>query len=589
MLIDHKEDAANASSSEKFPSPVSGNINDNVPTSGDVHLYSDPASYYSSMPMLYADCEGLDGGENVPRGARYKRGDGLGITARPPTTRLDPGRPGEKTGRAAHSSQRDLSWANTPETRKREYAVTQLYPRLLYTFSDVVVFVLRNSKTFESIVLEKLLDWASASIEKSLNQPALPHMIIALNASDLSLDERQWGVEEATRCLLSDIEGAIHRVPRFQEYAKLWRDAGRVINTTRDLLECYYSSITVVRIPSQGRYMLMNEQISKLHFEIKKCCQVSYWTKKRVRMLSSDEKLQVFLQSAFDHFSQNLNSPFDFVKEAVKNNPIPRDFGGNILKLAIAVRDHNCFVDPHDGQNIWLALSQMVASCLMLNSARQSLLGSIIQLLDDVYADLCDEALESFCNMYWPCSFSNEHGRCVNMKSGHNPKGHQNRAGKIIAAGDYKSKFDFHTYADVWISNISHYLEKIQKEVYAASIHDDSLTEPEAAARVHCKTMNDFYRNVGDNVFQFVSHTTCFSCLRELPEHPLPCGHVLCTPCVKSYGRQVEKSVFQLGFCPLHVAETEFVAEFPWRVKIKPLHAGTRILSLDGYAYSLAF
>jgi hypothetical protein len=224
-------------------------------------------------------------------------------------------------------------------------------------------------------VLEKLLDWASASIEKSLNQPALPHMIIALNASDLQLDEKQWGVEEATRILMDDIEGAISRVPRFQEYANLWRETGRDIKTTRDLLECYYSSVTVVRIPNQGRYMLMNEQISKLHFEIKKCCQMSYWTKKRVRMLSSDEKLQVFLQSAFDHFSQNLNNPFDFVKEAVKNNPIQRDFGGNILKLAIAVRDNNCFVDQYDGHKIWLALSQMVASCLMLNSARQSLLG----------------------------------------------------------------------------------------------------------------------------------------------------------------------------------------------------------------------
>jgi hypothetical protein len=168
------------------------------------------------------------------------------------------------------------------------------------------------------------------------------------------------------------------------------------------------------------------------------------------------------------------------------------------------------------------------------------------------------------------------------MKSGHNSKGHQNSAGRILASGRYQSDFDFDKYADVWINNISHYLEKVQKEVYAASIHDDSLTEPEAAARAHCKTMNEFYRNVGDNLFLFVSHSTCFSCLRELPEHPLPCGHVLCTPCVKSYARQVEKSVFQLGFCPLHVAETEFVSGFPWKIKIKPLHAGTRILSLDG-------
>jgi hypothetical protein len=231
-------------------------------------------------------------------------------------------------------------------------------------------------RVFESIVLEKLLDWASASIEKSLNQPALPHVIIALNATDLKIDEKQWDIKEATRILMSDIEGAISRVPRFGEYALMWRNAGRSIRTTKDLLECYYPSVTVVRIPTHGRYMLINEQIGKLHSEIRQSCEASYWTKKRVRMLSNDEKLQVYLQSAFDHFSQNLDIPFDFVKEAVKNNPIPRDFGGNILKLAIAVKDNNKFVNHYDGPKIFAELSHMVASCLMLNSARQSLLGT---------------------------------------------------------------------------------------------------------------------------------------------------------------------------------------------------------------------
>ncbi|KAH8667562.1 hypothetical protein BGZ60DRAFT_564753 [Tricladium varicosporioides] len=582
MLIDHQENSIEmANPTSRFSSPVTGSINDNIPTSGDVHLYSDPATYYSARPMLYADCEGLDGGENVPRGARYKlRDDAPPQAARSSSARNDP-KFRKKIRKASHSSQRDITWATTPETRKREYAVTQLYPRLLYTFSDVVVFVLRNPKVFESVVLEKLLDWASASIEKSLNQPALPHVIIALNATDLQIDEKQWGVREATAILMSDIEGAISRVPRFGEYAHLWREAGRLITTTKDLLECYYSSVTVVRIPTHGRYMLMNEQISKLHSQIQTCCEASYLTKKRVRMLSNDEKLQVYLQSAFDHFSHNLEVPFDFVKEAVKNNPIPRDFGGNILKLAIAVRDHNSFVNHYDGANIFTKLSHMVASCLMLNSARQSLLGSTVQLLEDIYADMCDEALDNFCNMYWPCSFRNANGKCCNMKSGHNPKGHQNSNGRILATGGYESNFHFDDYADEWINNIKVELEKIQQEVHSTMFRHPSWTEPDAAAKIHRRMMNEFYRNVGD-VYQFVSHSTCFSCLRELPEHPLPCGHILCTPCVNSYGRQAEKTVMKLDSCPLHAVDTEFVNGFPWKIKIKPLYAGTRILSLDG-------
>lgn len=76
--------------------------------------------------MLYADCEGLDGGENIPRASRSK--------------------PRERTRKNGHSSKRALAWASTEETQKRGYAVARLYPRLLYIFSDVVVFVLRNSK-----------------------------------------------------------------------------------------------------------------------------------------------------------------------------------------------------------------------------------------------------------------------------------------------------------------------------------------------------------------------------------------------------------------------------------------------------------
>lgn len=52
----------------------------------------------------------------------------------------------KKLKKNRHGSERDIVWAVTPETKKREYAVTQLYPRLLYTFSDVVVFVLRNPR-----------------------------------------------------------------------------------------------------------------------------------------------------------------------------------------------------------------------------------------------------------------------------------------------------------------------------------------------------------------------------------------------------------------------------------------------------------
>lgn len=122
-----------------FPTPVVGSVDEDVPTSGDVHLYSDPLTSATNNPTLYADCEGLEGGERNPIGARLKRKD--------KTSKI--GRVGsfeQNAQKIHHTSEREITWADTNAKQSREFAVTHLYPRLLYTFSDVVVFVLKNPR-----------------------------------------------------------------------------------------------------------------------------------------------------------------------------------------------------------------------------------------------------------------------------------------------------------------------------------------------------------------------------------------------------------------------------------------------------------
>lgn len=123
----------NSGRSLNYPVPVVGSINDDGPTSGDVHLYADPGTSNTNRPILYADCEGLQGGESLPGAARSARARG-----KPSALRGKVGKP--------QASSTNIQWANSPETKKREFAVMELYPRLLYTFSDVVVFVLRNTR-----------------------------------------------------------------------------------------------------------------------------------------------------------------------------------------------------------------------------------------------------------------------------------------------------------------------------------------------------------------------------------------------------------------------------------------------------------
>ena len=67
MLVSLKEHKVPTHADSTFESPVVGSMKHDIsPTSGDVHLYADPETAYTTQPMLYADCEGLQGDETEP-------------------------------------------------------------------------------------------------------------------------------------------------------------------------------------------------------------------------------------------------------------------------------------------------------------------------------------------------------------------------------------------------------------------------------------------------------------------------------------------------------------------------------------------
>jgi hypothetical protein len=90
--------------------------------SGEVHLFADPLTYTKRRPFFYADCEGFSGGND------------------PPMTFLQ-----EKHAQAATGwgKKREISWTKE-EQRSRQWIVENLYPRILFTFSDTICFVTRN-------------------------------------------------------------------------------------------------------------------------------------------------------------------------------------------------------------------------------------------------------------------------------------------------------------------------------------------------------------------------------------------------------------------------------------------------------------
>jgi hypothetical protein len=96
------------------------------PTSGDVHLYADLCSRESLQPILYADCEGF-GAKKSPVAATSTN-DGARLT--------------ERLGASMTTG---LKWAKRLFGRDaknhRSFAVDEMFPRVLYAFSDVICFV----------------------------------------------------------------------------------------------------------------------------------------------------------------------------------------------------------------------------------------------------------------------------------------------------------------------------------------------------------------------------------------------------------------------------------------------------------------
>ncbi|KAK8254092.1 hypothetical protein IWZ00DRAFT_435915 [Phyllosticta capitalensis] len=550
----------------EHPTPVVGEPGVLDPTSADVHLYSDPSTAQDDNPILFADCEGLTGGSRPPVSAVMKQRFGTFGT-----------RDENTSSHAIPLSSREITW----DCASREVAVTNLYPRLLYTFSDVVVFVLKNHRVVEN-VLEKLVGWAASAIETSSNQPLLPHAILALNAEDYNINESLWDIKAATTDMLKSLEKTVDQNETFKQAAQYWRERDRQIETVEQLMLCYYSSIQVIRIPRQRRPKLVHEQIGNLYNAIREACLAARLQREELRMLLEVEELQCYLDQAFDHFARVVDKPFDFVSASRLHSPIPLDFGGNILKLVLKVMD--TWQDKTKPKQVFDVLSYVVASAIMLDVARTKKKGKAnagrIDTIFPQYNEQLENALETFCNSHWPCEYVTDSGaRCVNVRNGHS-KGHQTKDGRVLAAGDYASRFSFQGYHQSF--NIKVYFALQQLLEYLELEKKFGKEEKEAAARIHQQILSVFYRrcareDVGPN---FISHSACFCCLFEMPEHSLPCGHVFCTSCVKAYGNASGKNELTIQACPLCSSDAGPV----WSHKIgfKPETAGVRILSLDG-------
>ncbi|PNP76628.1 hypothetical protein FNYG_10047 [Fusarium nygamai] len=162
-------------------------------TTGEVNLYLDPSTFGTVAPMFYADCEGLLGTE--PLAAEHQT-------------------------EWARYGQRYLIESKDGKPVDRRTAVKTIYPRFLYIFSDVICYVTRNHRAWAESAL-RLLDWSKVGVQNTINQHALPALIIVLNGP--TLENEAWlgdDHEVVTDAFFQAIDKEISETTEFRELAQ---------------------------------------------------------------------------------------------------------------------------------------------------------------------------------------------------------------------------------------------------------------------------------------------------------------------------------------------------------------------------------
>jgi hypothetical protein len=433
----------------------------------------------------------------------------------------------------------------------------------------------------------QLLEWGEKSLERVSNQAMLPHAIIVLNQTDTSTPDEEWDILSTTQWLFESMDKDLHNNARLKNYLNTWKDRGTDISrfNTEDLLRRYYTTVRVVRIPELpsegGRPNLIRKQVRILYTEIAVECNQVTKRKSKLRMLLDADQLQPYLHLAFDHFSSEdgLHSPFDFIQASFYASPISRDFCDNIKKVVLILRGRRMLAGrgKFDIESIFNELTNIIASCIMLDAARNKRLGDADAILPK-YRSFYTKALEECCGMF--CGYQG----CINSRSTH-AKGHQIRkGGKIVGAEDleFMQVLDTNHFAPQWEENVKKQLAKLLSVVEKKSEgHADVLKN--ATIDLHKKEIRAFYnestRAGANRANSFVDHSGCLSCLMGTADHCLPCGHALCTACVCTFANLVEPTVAEIKQCPLH---SHNIWEPGKLVTLKPALAGIRMMSLDG-------
>lgn len=398
-----------------------------------------------------------------------------------------------------------------------------------------------------------------------------------------SLEEEKWDTKSSTRWLFAGLDQEISNNGRFTKFMKRKEDGSSVPMTTQRL-QCYYSTIRVIRVPELAlgsrRPHLIAQQMNHLYQQITDNCKAIRESKSLLRMALNAEQFSPYLRLAFDHFKseEGLSTRFDFVGASFIDAAIFPDFASNIKTIAVfLLRRPNM-----RSETLFTDLTNLIASCIMFDATRNSRAGDAHSLLPE-YEKFFKPALQGFFRNWWPC----ERQGCTNVASGHAIghaiKGPNGTSNELDEQYQRRDGLDFDNYYASFRAQItkslSNLLSKLPRHQRQELVEGN---EKSAAQRIHKQLIQAFYRKhstLAAGLFpNYVDHTACLACLIGLANHTLPCGHAICSDCAVTFGTYYGETALKVFECPIDGR----AFHSPKLVNREPPLAGVRVLSIDG-------
>ncbi|KAK6500456.1 hypothetical protein TWF481_010799 [Arthrobotrys musiformis] len=524
-----------------------------TPTSAGIHLYADPQTLSARSPILFADCEGFNTHTKAQAvsGAEY-----------------------------LNKSHEDMpfrrKWTIERGEHKRQSITDGLYPQFMYLFSDVICYVMDGSASISKDII-RLLEWAARGEADSVNMEPYKALVVVMNQP--SNWQKEWESQE-----FSARDSMLEQLPEtgWRESSLLVEAVDR-INSTRDgnkifttyaLVKKYFQRIDVCYIPRRKdrgvEAGLMLSKYRLLRHTILSCSKEAQTKKKESYNRFNFTDLSSQFDLAFHHFATS-DGPFDMYKIARKGRVEPREMSDHILVLMKCMEETDNLHSTH-------IFGEIVASSLVNASLRDRQRALPPQHTFETafeFEKTCLNGIERFYRSHKRCEFTDGDENCI-IKYEHHHEGHKSIK-KGIGRGPFIpediSNCITGALKDIRYSFIKFHDELCWRDGGAERPTDGKLIRGQRLRILSHPKMKAFWKNCK-------SYKSCFTCLRSIPHHVLPCGHALCTTCVLDFARpsKTAHSAYDISQCFL--CNTTF--QRVQIIRTIPLCAGIRILTLDG-------